>query len=883
VPTTQAPPRTQTIAPDPLEALHGVFGFAAFRALQRPAIEAALDGRDALVVMPTGAGKSLCYQLPAAITPGVTLVVSPLVALMRDQVEALRERTTFRELGCAYLNSLQSAAEQNEVLDRLRAGELKLVYIAPERFRSGAFVGALKQEQIARFVVDEAHCISEWGHDFRPDYLSLSNAVEMLGRPPLMAVTATATLRVQQSIIEKLGMRAPETIVGGFDRPNLHFSVHRCKSEAERENKLARALPKLATRGSSGLIYVATRKQCEAVAALAARVLQPLGLHAAAYHAGLSPDARNAAQSAWLAGEVHTIVATNAFGMGIDKPNVRFVVHYCIPDSLESYYQEAGRAGRDGRKSRCVILYQYADRRLREFFINNEEMSVEAVQRAHFELAARARGENIEGGEPFSVPKNWWMQALGWSEMKTRLVLSRLEICGLVQRLGETADATVLRHVQQQCPPQAMKRLRQDFEREQAERYVRLNEMIAYCKTPGCRRSTLIGYFGDDSDVSNRDFCCDNCQHPPSAQAAPAVAAAPATRVDAPDLTQGQSIHTVLQGIDALRPQVGKSRLSLLLRGSNAQSVQNFKTQKCPLFGAFQGAPVKEVDAFLETLIEMGLLHQGDEDEYFVVSLTPDGRAAWQNQTPLQVTLPGAPFRPARAHRNGAPLSGSTPGGSTPPAENAEELFETLRSWRRARAIEENVPPYLIFSDRTLQEIANRQPENDDDLLNISGVGEAKLGKYGAAVLEVLRAESTPAAAIPAPSAPAPSTPAPSTPVAATARLAQVIAALPDTVADTYVAVQEGLDIEQIAAQRGLKDSTIWGHIAQIIEAGHLDEASFQRMIPPALEERVAAALAQKPADAGLKTVFEALDGEMDYGLIRCVEAWRKTFAASAS
>jgi ATP-dependent DNA helicase RecQ len=293
-----------TVSADLTHALQTVFGFDHFRAHQREAVETALSGRDVLVVMPTGAGKSLCFQLPAAISEGVTLVISPLVALMRDQVMALRERTAIHQLGCAYLNSLQGTDEQRQVLDDLRDGHIKLLYVAPERFRSTGFREALSQVPLARFVVDEAHCISEWGHDFRPDYLGLRGIVESLGNPPLMAVTATATRRVQESIVANLGMRSPDVLVGGFNRPNLHLSVHRCKNEAERDARLERALPKLCANGGSGLIYVSTRKQCEQVAALAARALAPHGRRADGYHAGMDPGWRNELQAARLAQRV---------------------------------------------------------------------------------------------------------------------------------------------------------------------------------------------------------------------------------------------------------------------------------------------------------------------------------------------------------------------------------------------------------------------------------------------------------------------------------------------------------------------------------------------------------------------------------------------------
>ncbi|RYG56967.1 ATP-dependent DNA helicase RecQ, partial [bacterium] len=259
------------------EKLQEVFGFGEFRHLQEEAIQAALDGRDCLVVMPTGAGKSLTFQLPAAIGDGVTVVISPLIALMRDQIIGLRERTAFAEIGAAYLNSSQSPSEQRDILTLVQAGKLKLLYVAPERLRSRAFLETVRAANLVRFVVDEAHCISEWGHDFRPDYLSISDFLEQIGHPPTFAVTATATIRVQDSIIHNLKMRDPKVVVGGFNRPNLHFSVVRSKNDIERGNRLAKALPKLMVRGGSGLIYVSTRKQCDQVAEIAAQALAPLG------------------------------------------------------------------------------------------------------------------------------------------------------------------------------------------------------------------------------------------------------------------------------------------------------------------------------------------------------------------------------------------------------------------------------------------------------------------------------------------------------------------------------------------------------------------------------------------------------------------------------
>lgn len=708
--------------PDLRAALHEVFGFDEFRAHQQEAVAAAMEGRDLLVVMPTGAGKSLCFQLPAALSDGVSLVISPLVALMRDQVGALRSRTSFNQLGAAYLNSLQSPEEQREVLDMLRNGELKLLYVAPERFRSAAFLGVLSGVKLARFVVDEAHCISEWGHDFRPDYLAMKGVVEMLGRPPILAVTATATVRVQQSIIDNLGMRDPLKLVGGFNRPNLHFSVHRCKSDKERLEMLFKALPKLARMGGSGLIYAATRKGCEEVAEVANRALAPLGLEAAAYHAGLDPVSRNNLQARWLTGELHTLVATNAFGMGIDKPDVRFVVHYVYPESLESYYQEAGRAGRDGRKSRCVILYNFADRRTREWFIENDELTAEDVHTAHTQICKATNGEN------FGMSRGWAQSVLGWNEVKVRLALSELERADLIQRVGESNEETMLKILRRDFPKAALTRITNDLSRRRDERFRRLDEMVGYCKTKQCRRVTTLAYFGDLERpqrlmAGENVFCCDNCEKPKE-EAQSEDSSSPVSRNERtamPIRVEGADIHSILEALDALWPQVGKARLGKLLRGAASKDVQRFKDEGCPLYGILKTASQAQVDKFLGALIDQGLVHQADEEEYFVCRVTRAGREAWQTKAEIDIAVPGAP-----ASRDDL-------------GDSADELFEELRNWRRKQANEENLPPYCILPDRTLLALTQDRPKNETALLMVAGIGPSKSAKYGEAVLKVLR------------------------------------------------------------------------------------------------------------------------------------------------
>jgi ATP-dependent DNA helicase RecQ len=722
-------------------ALQEVFGFSEFRALQEAAVQSTLAGRDVLVVMPTGAGKSLTFQLPAAISDGVTLVISPLVALMRDQVQNLKARSAFDHIGCAYLNSLQSPDEQREILDLLRYGSIKLLYVAPERFRSSAFTEVLSQLKIARFVVDEAHCISEWGHDFRPDYLVLRNAVELLKHPPLMAVTATATRRVQESIVNNLGMRDPEIIVGGFNRPNLHFGVYRCKNEAERDMRLERALPKLCTGSGSGLIYVSTRKQCEDVAALASRALEPMGLKAAAYHAGMDSGSRNGLQHAWQEGGLKVLVATNSFGMGIDKADVRFVIHYGIPESLESYYQEAGRAGRDGRKSRCVVLYHFSDKRTREWFIDNETMQPGDVRLAHTRLCLFSK-------EPVArVPRGWWQQELGWNELRARLALRELERESLVSRVGENNDETILRIQNREFPADALRRIRQDLEAQKNERYRRLEEMTGYCRTTSCRRRAMLDYFGDDAIPQDDSFCCDNCDAARRGESTlPEQSTLPAEReaLSMPSRVDGTNIHSILQALDALQPRVGKARLNKLLRGAQSKDVAKFRDSNCALLGVLRGCSERQVDEFLEQLLKNGLLHQADEDDYFVCSVTRAGREAWQSPTALPIEVPHAyATRTPRQSSLNAPNSSIKSAG---PAwsgnwekEEDEELFHNLRTWRRERADEQNLPPYCILADRALIEIAHRKPQTSEELRGISGLGPVKIEKFGDAVLELVR------------------------------------------------------------------------------------------------------------------------------------------------
>jgi len=368
-----------------LAALREHFGFESFREGQREVIEAILAGHDTVVVMPTGGGKSLCFQLPALMNEGATVVVSPLIALMKDQVDALHARN----LPATFINSSVDFEEQKARISGIRQGKYKLVYVAPERFRSAHFVEALKSVNVSLFAVDEAHCVSTWGHDFRPDFLRLKSAIEEIGRPQVVALTATATPHVRADIIEQLGLREPRAFVSGFDRPNLSISVVHTQKEREKSAHVKSLAA--AAKGGSGIIYSSTRKSVEQVA----RRLKDAGLSVVAYHAGMEEAERTRAQDDFMSGRVQMIVATNAFGMGIDKADIRFVIHYHLPGSIEAYYQEIGRAGRDGLPSDCVLLFNYADKRTQDFFIEGSYPPPELIAKVYETLVA-TRQPHIE-------------------------------------------------------------------------------------------------------------------------------------------------------------------------------------------------------------------------------------------------------------------------------------------------------------------------------------------------------------------------------------------------------------------------------------------------------------------------------------------------------
>ncbi|MCS7054899.1 MAG: RecQ family ATP-dependent DNA helicase [Thermoflexales bacterium] len=467
------------------------FGINDFRDGQRTAIEHLLAGRNTLVVMPTGSGKSLIYQFCALALPGTALVISPLIALMKDQVD----RLSALGIPATFINSSIGAEEQQRRIEKMESGQWRLVYIAPERLRSATFINALRRVRVSLLAVDEAHCISQWGHDFRPDYLRIGAMRKALNDPVTVALTATATPEVQDDIIGQLGLPAVERVITGFARPNLVFHVRFTPDLQSKYRAIRKVLG--AVRGA-GIIYVATRRDAEELAqTLEAEYRLPVCV----YHGGMERGQRALAQDAFLAQENAVMVATNAFGMGVDRPDVRFVVHYHIPGTLEAYYQEAGRAGRDGKPAQCMLLYAPQDRNLQEWFIENDAPSRSDLLRLHGVIASRA----ADGLVQLSPDELYRVTRL--SEVKLRVGLSHLERVGALEMTSGEAQA--LCFAVRELSEDALSQIEADIRRWRAHKRAQLDKVIAYAETTTrCRQQMLIAHFGDTSEVRAWP-CCD--------------------------------------------------------------------------------------------------------------------------------------------------------------------------------------------------------------------------------------------------------------------------------------------------------------------------------------------------------------------------------------
>ena len=597
------------------KTLSDVFGYGSFRPGQESVVSAILQGRDVMAVMPTGAGKSLCYQIPALVLPGITLVVSPLISLMRDQVSSLLQNG----VRAAYLNSSLTQRQYMLALDHARRGVYKIIYVAPERLLTEHFLDFALQAQIAQVVVDEAHCVSQWGQDFRPGYLDIAPFIERLPkRPRVSAFTATATESVKKDIIRLLKLEKPYAVTTGFDRPNLFFEVRR---EGNRDLSLLRFLGE--HRGKSGIVYCGTRKGVEEVT----RMLCENGVDAVGYHAGMGDEERQTAQEDFVSDRAPVIVATNAFGMGIDKSNVSFVVHYNMPKDLESYYQEAGRAGRDGEDAVCCLLYQPSDVHLNMFLIDHAQ-------------------ENSQ------------------LDSETQKIVT-------------------------------------DRAKE------RLKQMTYYATTSGCLRTRILSYFGETPENPR----CGNCSGCMASQ-------------QERDVTReaGRIVACVL----ALGGKYGKALTAKVLAGCRDARIAEKQLDKLTVFGSLKAEGEDNIRAMIDELIMDEVLEVTD-GQYPLLKAGPRAREALLGDEPIRMTIGSRAQEPAQRRR------------VSMKSHVDKTLLSRLNRLRRSIAEEQHVPPFIIFTNATLRDMAVKRPRTRSEMMRVDGVGVGKMDRYGDMFLRVIR------------------------------------------------------------------------------------------------------------------------------------------------
>ena len=678
----------------PLNVLREIFGFDSFRPGQEEVIRAVLDGRDTLAVMPTGGGKSLCYQVPALMREDLTVIVSPLISLMKDQVDSLLQSAVE---GAATLHSGLSPEERWEVERKVRTGEIRMLYVAPERLRSLEFVLTLRRAGVGLFVVDEAHCISEWGHDFRPDYLFLPRVVRDLGNPPVLALTATATPRVRQDILRSLRMREPEVVVTSFNRPNLAYRVLSAK---EKKDKLPLILDVIRNSPPPGIIYGTTRKECEELAASLKRV----GVDAGHYHAGMSPAERSSTQERFMTDELDVVVATVAFGMGVDKPNVRFVVHASVPGSLPAYIQEAGRAGRDGEPSECVVLYRGADLGRRKRLVTINAAGADEVQLFFRALARLANAGRI------NVPPAS-LSSLGGVELDLAgTLLGGLEESGLLSRGYDLWGDVEVRRVNEE--PEGL--------REEVAR--------VHAALPG-EGTVALPELARRADVR-------------------------------PVVAQTALFRLMTDGVAEVVPRGSLVDIRLKKESLDEGSRRSIAARlKSRTGAAYDQIRTVETYATLTTCRREHLLrHFGDTQEVAPCGGCDVCLGEGDETAPPSERAPATIRATARATNRTSiptadrvlvPVEETNGATDAPPAALDAELFERLRAWRGEQARRQQVPAYVVLHNSHLEEIALRKPRTIHELGSIKGIGLRRAARYGDELLALVRGEEPPRGAEP--------------------------------------------------------------------------------------------------------------------------------------